>query len=175
MHACAVEWGDEERLAYERLEEEGQETLEGAHAQDTMTVLQLLHRLRRFCNHPELAGVTDVLGHPVVGPADGPEGGKWAEHQDQQPAVGSLENIWRSLQGWLGLASGPEEGAASRGWVPRIQPTQGTCAQCAGEQHMCATLACGHLICSACCTAQARASPSQPNRSRKLVVNAHLC
>ena len=167
VRACAVEWGDEERRAYELLEGEGLETLEaleGERPPDTMTVLQRLHLLRRCCNHPALAGVEGVPGDWVEGPAGGPEGDRQAEHRDEGPAGGSAGTLVHRVQTWLGLASASNEGVAGSECEPRMLQTQGTCAQCGGEQRACATLACGHRICSACCVAQARACPSQRNK-----------
>ena len=156
VQACAVELPDEQRRAYERLEEEGQEELEGEQPPDTLIVLQRLHRLRRFCNHPALAGVEHVAEERVAASAEGPDDEMCAEHPDAEPAEGSGGGLPRRVQTWLGLSSSSDEAAATNECAPRMMQTQATCAQCGGEQHMCAMLACGHRICSACCVAQAR-------------------
>lgn len=164
VQACAVELPDEQRRAYERLEEEGQEALEGEQPPDTLIVLQRLHRLRRFCNHPALAGVEHVAEERVAGPVEGPTDGKCAEHGDAEPEEGSVGSLLRRMQTWLGMASGPDEAPAANELAPcNVVQTQATCGQCGGEQHTCATLACGHRICSACCVAQARVCHCQPS------------
>lgn len=162
MQACAVEFSDEERRDYKRLEEEGQEALEGEQPPETLIVLQRLLRMRRFCNHPALAGVERVAEERVAGPAEGPAAEKCKEHRDAEPAEGSVGSVLRSAQTWLGLSGGPDEAAAAAQCAPRVVQTQATCAQCGGEQRTCATLACGHCICSACCVAQARVCHCQP-------------
>ena len=163
VQACAVELPEEQRRAYERLEEEGQEALEGEQPPDTLIVLQRLHRLRRFCNHPALAGVEHVAEERVAGSAEGPEDEKRAEHRDAEPAEGSAGSLLRRVQTWLGFSSYPDQAPATDECAPRIVQTQATCAQCGGEQRTCATLACGHRICSACCVAQARICHCQPS------------
>ncbi|KAK9827260.1 hypothetical protein WJX81_004258 [Elliptochloris bilobata] len=92
LRACAVEMSNQERRAYEQLEAEGEESLEGGGPAESMILIQRLQRLRRFCNHPALAA--------------------------------------------------------------RVLQAEGTCGECGGGQRQCAALACGHLICEACCAAQ---------------------
>ena len=164
VQACAVEFSSEERRAYERLEEEGQEALEGEQPRDTLLVLQRLLRLRRFCNHPALAGVEHVAEERVAGPAEGPRDEEHAERRGAEPAEGSAGSLVRSVQTWLGLSNGHDEAAAATECAPQVVQVQATCAQCGGEQHTCATLACGHRICSACCVAQARICHCQPSQ-----------
>ena len=163
-----MELPDEQRRAYERLEEEGQEALEGDQPPDALIVLQRLHRLRRFCNHPALAGVEHVAEERAAGSAEGLDDKKDAEDRDAEPAEGSsgglLRRVQLKLSGWLGLSSGADEAAATAECTPRMVQTQATCAQCDGKQLTCATLACGHPICSACCVAQARMCHCQPSQ-----------